>query len=33
MPDMLVRLYDLPNSQEFYRRAEEAGVVIRRAEP
>ena len=33
MPDMLVRLYDLPSSREYYRRAEEAGVVIRRAEP
>ena len=33
MPDMLVRLYDLPNPQECYRRAEEAGVVVRRAEP
>ena len=33
MPDMLVRLYDLPNPQECYRRAEEAGVGIRRADP
>jgi predicted N-acetyltransferase YhbS len=33
MPDMLVRLYDLPDSEECYRRAREAGARIRRAEP
>jgi predicted N-acetyltransferase YhbS len=33
MPDMLVRLYDLPSSDEYYRRAEAAGVTVRRAEP
>ncbi len=30
---MLVRLYDLPDAAPYYRRAEEAGVAIRRAEP
>jgi len=30
---MLVRLYDLPSPQEYYRRAEEAGVTVRRADP
>lgn len=33
MPDMLVRLYDLPNPDEYYRRAAAAGVSIQRAEP
>lgn len=33
MTDMLVRLYDLPDPQPYYRRAEEAGATIRRAEP
>ncbi|MDP2949908.1 MAG: GNAT family N-acetyltransferase [Chloroflexota bacterium] len=33
MPDMLVRLYDLPSAQGYYRRAEEAGVTVRRADP
>jgi predicted N-acetyltransferase YhbS len=33
MPDMLVRLYDLPDSSLYYRRADEAGVAIRRADP
>lgn len=33
MPDMLVRLYDLPDATPYDRRAEEAGVTIRRAEP
>ena len=30
MIDMLVRLYDLPDSSEVYRRVEEAGVILRR---
>jgi len=30
MVDMLVRLYDLPDSAEIYRRVREAGVVLRR---
>jgi GNAT superfamily N-acetyltransferase len=33
MPDMLVRLYDLPDPEPYYRRAREAGAIIRRAEP
>jgi predicted N-acetyltransferase YhbS len=33
MPDMLVRLYSLPSSNESYRRAEAAGVTVRRVEP
>jgi len=33
MPDMLVRLYDLPDPTPHYRRAEQAGVAVRRAEP
>jgi hypothetical protein len=33
MPDMLVRLYDLPDASTYYRRVEEAGIVVRRAEP
>ena len=31
MIDMLVRLYDLPDSTPLYGRVEEAGVIIRRA--
>ena len=30
MIDMLVRLYDLPDSTDIYRRVEEAGVILRR---
>ena len=30
---MLVRLYDLPDHEGYYRRAREAGATIRRAEP
>ena len=33
MPDMLVRLYDLPDPSSYYRRAQEAGVAVRRADP
>lgn len=33
MPDMLVRLYDLPDTTPYYRRAEEAGISIHRAQP
>ncbi len=33
MPDMLVRLYDLPSPDEYYRRTEAAGVTVRRVEP
>jgi predicted N-acetyltransferase YhbS len=33
VPDMLVRLYDLPSPDEYYRRAEAAGVTVRRVEP
>jgi hypothetical protein len=33
MPDMLVRLYDLPDATPYYRRAEEAGLRVRRAAP
>jgi len=33
MPDMLVRLYNLPSPDEYYRRVAEAGVSIRRVEP
>jgi predicted N-acetyltransferase YhbS len=33
MVDMLVRLYDLPDPSPTYRRVQEAGVVIRRADP
>lgn len=33
MPDMLVRLYDLPDAEGYHRRAREAGAGIRRAEP
>lgn len=31
MIDMLVRLYDLPDSRELYRKVEEQGIVLRRA--
>jgi predicted N-acetyltransferase YhbS len=31
MIDMLVRLYDLPDSREIYRKVEEQGIVLRRA--
>lgn len=31
MKDMLVRLYDLPDSEECYARVERAGYVLRRA--
>lgn len=30
---MLVRLYDLPDASLYYRRAEGAGVAVRRADP
>ena len=30
---MLVRLYDLPDASLYYRRAEESGVAVRRADP
>lgn len=30
---MLVRLYDLPDPTPRYRRAQEAGVIVRRADP
>ena len=33
MPDMLVRLYDLPDPQPHYGRAEAAGAAVRRAQP
>ena len=33
MPDMLVRLYDLPDAQPYIDRAQTAGLRIRRAEP
>jgi predicted N-acetyltransferase YhbS len=33
MPDMLVRLYDLPDAPPVYERAREAGVTVRRADP
>ncbi len=33
MPDMLVRLYDLPDAAGYYRKAAQAGVAVRRAEP
>lgn len=33
MPDMLVRLYDLPDPTTIYARAREAGVDVRRADP
>ena len=31
MIDMLVRLYDLPDSRELYERVESQGIVLRRA--
>ncbi|MBI4571652.1 MAG: GNAT family N-acetyltransferase [Chloroflexi bacterium] len=33
MPDMLVRLYDLPDAAPYDRRAEEVGITVRRAQP
>lgn len=33
MPDMLVRLYDLPDPRPFLERAAAAGFTVRRAEP
>jgi predicted N-acetyltransferase YhbS len=33
MPDMLARLYDLPDPAGYERRARDAGVTVRRAEP
>ncbi len=33
MPDMLVRLYDLPDSSDYFDRAEREGFTVRRAEP
>jgi predicted N-acetyltransferase YhbS len=33
MPDMLVRLYDLPDAAPYERRVAGAGIGIRRAEP
>lgn len=33
MPDMLVRLYDLPNAAQYVERAAADGVSVRRAEP
>jgi predicted N-acetyltransferase YhbS len=33
MPDMLVRLYDLPDPSPAYERARSAGVSVRRADP
>ena len=33
MPDMLVRLYDLPDASPYYQRAAAAGVTARRADP
>lgn len=33
MPDMLVRLYNLPESGEYYGRAATGGYEVRRAEP
>jgi predicted N-acetyltransferase YhbS len=33
MPDMLVRLYDLPDATAAYERARKAGVTVRRADP
>lgn len=33
MPDMLVRLYALPDGSAYERRAGEAGIAVRRAEP
>ncbi len=33
MPDMLVRLYDLPDASANHQRVREAGFTVRRAEP
>jgi GNAT superfamily N-acetyltransferase len=33
MPDMLVRLYDLPDAEPYERRSRAAGISIRRAQP
>lgn len=33
MPDMLVRLYDLPDAAPHYARCRQAGFVLRRADP
>src|SRR3990172_1810381 len=33
MPDMLVRLYDLPDTQPYFQRAQNEGYAVRRAEP
>jgi GNAT superfamily N-acetyltransferase len=33
MPDMLVRLYDLPPSAPYFARAASAGLTVRRADP
>src|SRR2546421_3773869 len=33
MPDMLVRLYDLPDASPYYGRASAGGFTLRRAEP
>jgi ribosomal protein S18 acetylase RimI-like enzyme len=33
MPDMLVRLYDLPAPRRYFERVADAGFAIRRAEP
>jgi hypothetical protein len=32
MPDMLVRLYDLPDPSAYHSRAADAGVTVRRAD-
>ena len=33
MPDMLVRLYDLPDASPSYQRVQDTGVIMRRADP
>src|SRR3990172_4979093 len=33
MPDMLVRLYDLPDASPYYQRTAAAGCTVRRADP
>ncbi len=33
MPDMLVRLYDLPDGNPYHQRASDAGFTLRRADP
>lgn len=33
MPDMLVRLYDLPEPAPYFHRAQAAGIRVQRAEP